>query len=76
MSTGGYKIINKEAIHFVTFAVTEWVDVFTRREYKDILIESIKYCQKEKAFFPSRVSLPSQMPSGLGKIKDRSLTFQ
>ena len=48
MSTGGYKIINKEAIHFVTFAITEWVDVFTRREYKGILIDSIKYCQKEK----------------------------
>ena len=48
MSTGGYKIINKEAIHFVTFAVAEWVDVFTRREYKDILIDSLKYCQKEK----------------------------
>ena len=48
MSLGGYKIINKEAIHYVTFAVTEWVDVFTRREYKDILIDSIKYCQKEK----------------------------
>jgi putative transposase len=48
MSTGGYKIINKEAIHFVTFAVVEWVDVFTRKEYKDILIESLKHCQKEK----------------------------
>ncbi len=33
MSTGGYKIINKEAIHFITFAVAEWVDVFTRKEY-------------------------------------------
>jgi len=29
MSTGGYKIRDKEGIHFVTFAVTEWVDVFT-----------------------------------------------
>ena len=48
MSTGGYKIINKEAVHFVTFAVVEWVDVFTRKEYKDILITSLKYCQKEK----------------------------
>src|SRR5688500_6948224 len=48
MSTGGYKIINKEAIHFLTFAVVEWVDVFTRKEYKDILIESLKHCQKEK----------------------------
>jgi putative transposase len=48
MSTGGYKIINKEAIHFITFAVVEWVDVFTRKEYKDVLINGLKHCQKEK----------------------------
>ncbi len=30
MGQGGYKIRDKEGIHFVTFAVTEWVDVFTR----------------------------------------------
>lgn len=48
MSDGGYKIRNKEGIHFITFAVVEWVDVFTRKEYRDILLDSIRYCQKEK----------------------------
>jgi REP element-mobilizing transposase RayT len=48
MSDGGHKIRNKEDIHFVTFAVVEWVDVFTRKEYKDIVIESLKHCQKER----------------------------
>ena len=48
MNAGGYKIRNKEGIHFVTFAVVEWVDVFTRKEYRDILLESIRYCQKAK----------------------------
>ena len=48
MSDGGYKIRNKEGIHFITFAVVEWVDVFTRKEYRDIVLESLKYCQKEK----------------------------
>ena len=48
MSSGGYRIWNKEGIHFVTFAVIEWVDVFTRREYKDIVINSLKHCQEEK----------------------------
>jgi REP element-mobilizing transposase RayT len=44
----GYKIRNKEGIHFITFAVIEWVDVFTRKDYRDIVLESIKYCQAEK----------------------------
>ena len=48
MSDGGYKIHNQAAIHFITFAVSEWVDVFTRKEYRDIVLESIRFCQKEK----------------------------
>ncbi len=48
MNDGGYKIRNKEGAYFITFAVVEWVDVFTRKEYRDIIVESIKYCQKEK----------------------------
>lgn len=44
----GYKIRNKEGIHFVSFAVVEWVDVFTRKIYCDIIIDSIRLCQKEK----------------------------
>jgi REP element-mobilizing transposase RayT len=48
MSEGGYKIRNQSAIHFVTFAVVEWVDVFTRKDYRDIILESIRFCQKEK----------------------------
>jgi REP element-mobilizing transposase RayT len=48
MPLGGYKIRNKEGIHFITFAVVEWVDVFTRREYRDIVLESLRYCQEKK----------------------------
>ncbi len=44
----GYKISNQEGIYFITFAVVEWVDVFSRKEYAEIVIESLKYCQKEK----------------------------
>ena len=43
-----YKFHNSEAAYFVSFAVVEWLDVFTRNEYKDILIDSLKFCQKEK----------------------------
>ena len=48
MGEGGYKIRDKEGIHFVTFAVVEWVDVFTRKEYRDLLLDSIRHCQNEK----------------------------
>lgn len=43
-----YKFHKPEAAYFVSFAVVEWTDVFTRNEYKDILLDSLRFCQKEK----------------------------
>jgi len=43
-----YKFENPDGVYFITFATVGWVDVFTRREYKDILIDSLQFCQKEK----------------------------
>lgn len=37
MLEDGYKIRNQAAIHFITFAVLEWIDVFTRKMYRDIV---------------------------------------
>ena len=39
-----YKFHNPEGIYFVSFAVQGWVDVFTRNEYKNILVENLKFC--------------------------------
>lgn len=43
-----YKFRNQEKPYFVSFATVNWVDVFTRRIYKDILIDSINYCIENK----------------------------
>lgn len=40
--------INSGYIYFLTLTVVDWVDIFTRPVYKQILIESIKHCQKTK----------------------------
>jgi len=47
MSTG-YQIKDQSAAYFVTLQVVEWVDVFTRKQYKDIVIGNLKYCQQNK----------------------------
>jgi REP element-mobilizing transposase RayT len=43
-----YKFHNPDGVYFVTFAVQGWVDVFTRNEYKNILIDNFAFCQKNK----------------------------
>jgi REP element-mobilizing transposase RayT len=43
-----YKFHNPEGLYFISFAVVGWLDVFTRNEYKDLFLESLEYCQKNK----------------------------
>ncbi len=43
-----YKFHNPEGLYFISFATVYWIDVFIRNEYKKILIDSWKYCQKNK----------------------------
>jgi len=43
-----YKFHSPDGIYFVSFSVVNWIDVFVRNIYKDILLESFIHCQKEK----------------------------
>ncbi|HRP40062.1 MAG: transposase [Chitinophagales bacterium] len=43
-----YTVKDQFGLYFVTFTVHQWADVFTRRDYSDIIIDSLKFCQKEK----------------------------
>jgi REP element-mobilizing transposase RayT len=46
--TTGCKIENQASAYFLTFTVVDWVDVFSRQVYRDIILESLTYCRKEK----------------------------
>ena len=43
-----YKFGDNEMAHFITFSVVNWIDALTRNVYKDIIVESLQYCIKEK----------------------------
>lgn len=44
----GYVIRDQTLPHFITATVVDWIDVFTRQTYRDIVIESLDYCIKNK----------------------------
>ena len=46
--TTSYRIKDEEALYYLTFSTVEWIDVFTRKRYKDIVVDSLQYCQQEK----------------------------
>ena len=43
-----YKFHDQDELYFVSFAVVYRVDLFIRNVYKDILLDSWRYCQTEK----------------------------
>ena len=34
--------------YFTTLTVVNWIDLFTRREYKDFLIDNLEWCRSNK----------------------------
>ncbi|MNP97130.1 Transposase IS200 like protein [compost metagenome] len=44
----GYVIRDQKLPHFITPTVVDWIDVFTRQCYRDIVIECLDYCIKNK----------------------------
>ena len=43
-----YRIKDPFRAYYITLTVIDWVDVFTRKDYRDILIDSLQYCMREK----------------------------
>jgi REP element-mobilizing transposase RayT len=43
-----YKFHDNDKLYFISFAVINWIDVFTREEYKQTLIKSWEYCIENK----------------------------
>jgi REP element-mobilizing transposase RayT len=40
--------ISEDYPYFLTLTVVDWVDVFTRPNYRHIIVDSLIYCQREK----------------------------
>ena len=43
-----YKITDQDKLYFVTFTVVKWVDIFTRQCYRELVLESLRFCQRKK----------------------------
>jgi putative transposase len=43
-----YKFHDPDGTYFLSIALVYWLDVFTRKLYKDIIVDSLSFCVKEK----------------------------
>jgi putative transposase len=44
----GYQIRDQAGTHFLTFTVMGWVDIFSRKVYRDIILDSFSFCRQHK----------------------------
>ena len=43
-----YRILEQQGLNYLTLTIVGWVDIFSRQRYRDIIIESLKYCRENK----------------------------
>ncbi len=48
MSADNYFITDQNAVYFLTFTVTDWIDIFTRKEYRFEIVNSLNFCINNK----------------------------
>jgi len=43
-----YRIVEPGSYYFATSTIVEWIPLFTRKPYFDIIVESLQFCRKNK----------------------------
>ncbi|WP_215226680.1 hypothetical protein [Echinicola shivajiensis] len=46
-----YQVSDQEMSYFLAFQVVGWADVFSRKVYRDLALENLAYCRKEKGLY-------------------------
>ena len=76
-----YQIHNQYAAYYFTFQVVGWADIFSRQVYRDIIIESLKFCRINKglelfAYVIMTNHVHAVMRSKNGKLSDLVRDFK
>ena len=72
MSGDKYIINDQAGCYFVTFTVIHWIDIFTRKEYRDLIVESLNYCIANKGLQVYAWVIMSNHIHLIASVKDKS----
>lgn len=45
---GKYCIWDQQGLNYLTLTIVGWIDIFSRQRYRDIVVDSLLFCQKHK----------------------------
>ena len=73
--------MEQDSLHYITFEIVRWVDIFTRKVYRDIVIDSLRYSQENKgleiyAFVIMSNHIHLLIRSDIGKLSDTIREFK
>lgn len=77
----GYVIRDQSLPHFLTVTIVDWVDVFSRKNYRDCVIDCFEYCIKNKGMILYSYVIMSNhihmiVQSNEGKLSDLIRDFK
>ena len=72
MGRGLHYNIRKDKTYFMTMTVVDWIDLFTRVKQKQLIVDSLEYCQENKGLNIFGWCL---MPSHLHLIANTKIPF-
>jgi putative transposase len=65
-----YRILDQQGLNYLTCTIVGWVDVLTRAEYRDIVLESLAYCRQAKGLWMFDYVLISDHLHMIAKAKE------
>lgn len=77
----GYVIRDQTKAHFITATIVDWIDVFSRKNYRDTVIECLNFCVKNKGMIVYGYVIMSNhihlvVQSSEGKLSDLLRDFK
>ena len=70
----GYKIRDQGGTHFLTFSFMGWIDIFSRKVYRDILLDSFSFCRQHKGLLVGAYVIMTNHVHVIGTAKHENLS--
>ena len=68
-----FRKTSPDDLYFFTLTIVGWIDIFTRKDYLDIIIESFKYCQEKEGLEIYAYVIMSNHLHMIARRKERDL---
>jgi len=73
--SNAYRITDQSEVYFVTFTVVDWIDVFIKKKYFEIITDSLIFCRKNKGLNIHAYVIMSNHFHGIFSSSQNSLAY-